>query len=345
MTTPAIDNLADICSTWAYYRYLWAFEQPNPAVSRNLLRLSSHALAIDFHQKALMSDQIGVGMAALVMADLFSAPEAADVSLAVDDDAWDFTLGNESPDYLFFDESMDRLFVVECKGTRCPRPAAVDQLRRGTEQLPSILFQNGRPNPPGFVIGTMMNSEACRVLLIDPPGEEEEDSWGGKYREKLDSHSWRITDPEQFAATSRAVAQSKILSFSGEDEAAYSKLGKLKVRRKCEFRFMSESRLLTETENIFGTFSGVAETIPVRDRVQVEIFQGLERSLRGAYIEDDIDRISYERRRINQANLETTPSGGSDVQSVATHEEKGNMQVVRSFSPDGTLLEVRITTR
>src|SRR5687767_4509181 len=28
VTTPPVENLADICSTWAYFRYLWAFELP-----------------------------------------------------------------------------------------------------------------------------------------------------------------------------------------------------------------------------------------------------------------------------------------------------------------------------
>src|ERR1700722_7590379 len=28
VTTPPVENLADICSTWAYFRYLWAFEIP-----------------------------------------------------------------------------------------------------------------------------------------------------------------------------------------------------------------------------------------------------------------------------------------------------------------------------
>src|SRR5690606_35551700 len=196
VTTPPIDNLADICSTWAYYRYLWAFALPDPPCHTAPLCLSTHALAIDFHQKGLMSDQIGVGMAALLMAESFGAPDAADVALAVDDDAWDFTLGEDSPDYLFFDEDQSRLFVVECKGTRCGRPAAIDQLRRGTEQLRSLQFQDGRPDPTGLVIGTLLAADSVTVLVIDPPRDSGEGPVES-YREKSGERTWRIKDAQR----------------------------------------------------------------------------------------------------------------------------------------------------
>src|SRR5438034_22244 len=40
VTTPAVENLADICSWWAYFRYLWAFEIPSLGVTGSPLRLS-----------------------------------------------------------------------------------------------------------------------------------------------------------------------------------------------------------------------------------------------------------------------------------------------------------------
>ena len=63
---PDRSNLTDISSTWAYIRYLWAFKPPG-GTQIDPLRLSDAALGIDFHQKGLMSDQIGIGMAALIM--------------------------------------------------------------------------------------------------------------------------------------------------------------------------------------------------------------------------------------------------------------------------------------
>lgn len=126
VTTPAVENLADICSTWAYFRYLWAFEIPSPGTFAPPLRLSGAAKQIDFHQKGLLSDQIGVGMAAILMGDHLNAPLAADVSVAMDDPSWPIDLQYEtSPDYLFFDATQTNLFVVECKGTQSSRSESI----------------------------------------------------------------------------------------------------------------------------------------------------------------------------------------------------------------------------
>ena len=101
ITTPVVPNLTDISSTWAHIRYLWAFHLPD-GTPNDLLRLSSAALGIDFHQKALMSDQIGVGMAAVVMELYFNAADAVDVAVAVDEQVLPVELaGAASPDYLF----------------------------------------------------------------------------------------------------------------------------------------------------------------------------------------------------------------------------------------------------
>jgi len=100
-TTPPIENLADICSTWAYLRYLWAFEIPPLGAPNPLLRLSEDARGIDFHQKGLLSDQIGVGMAALLLGEYLNAPLPVDVSVAMDDPAWPIVQQYEaSPDYI-----------------------------------------------------------------------------------------------------------------------------------------------------------------------------------------------------------------------------------------------------
>jgi hypothetical protein len=83
-------------------------------VERADLRLSPAAKNIDFHQKGLLSDQIGVGIAAWLMGSYLGAPLAADVSVAMDDPAWPIALQYESsPDYLFFDSSQSNLCAIE----------------------------------------------------------------------------------------------------------------------------------------------------------------------------------------------------------------------------------------
>lgn len=172
VTTPAVENLADICSTWARLRYLWAFEPPVNTTVIPPLKLSLEAKRIDFHQKGLLSDEIGVGMAALLLGSYFGAPEALDVSLALRDGTWGVQRQQaSSPDYLFFDSTQTNLYVVECKGTQSSRSESLNQLRRGSEQVQSLVF-NGRPTPPSFVVATCLTRTGTRVLMLDPPGED-----------------------------------------------------------------------------------------------------------------------------------------------------------------------------
>src|SRR5438046_2966562 len=78
ITTPPVPNFADISSTWAVLRYVWAFDVP-PAGTVGRLRLSQTARELDRHQKTLLSDQMGVGMAKYVMSRFFSLHKALDV--------------------------------------------------------------------------------------------------------------------------------------------------------------------------------------------------------------------------------------------------------------------------
>ncbi|MGA2851837.1 MAG: hypothetical protein ABSE46_22775 [Terracidiphilus sp.] len=156
VTTPQIEDLADICSTWAYFRYLWAFDIPAPGAINPPLRLSEAAQQIDFHQKGLLSDQIGVGMAAFLLGTYLDAPLSVDVDVAVRHDAtWPVRLQYKTePDYIFFSADQNTLYVVECKGTQSARSSALEQLRRGTEQVPSLVFEDGRSplSPPASVV-------------------------------------------------------------------------------------------------------------------------------------------------------------------------------------------------
>jgi hypothetical protein len=129
VTTPQVENLADLSSIWAYIRYIWAFDLPNPAVPFTPLRLSEAAQRIDFHQKAVLSDQIGIAMATLLFETELNAPLSSDVSVAMNDPAWPIdTLNRSSPDYLFFNIDQTNLYVVECKGTQSSRSAALARI-------------------------------------------------------------------------------------------------------------------------------------------------------------------------------------------------------------------------
>lgn len=338
VTTPAVENLVDISSTWAYFRYLWAFEMPRNANLINRLRLSEEALRIDFHQKALLSDQIGVGISAVLMGTYFNAPQALDVSLALRNPQWGAKKRNNlSPDYLFFDSNQTNLFVVECKGTQTPRSVSLSQLRRGTEQVQSLVFSN-RPTPPSYVIATCLRSDGTRVLIIDPPGEDEEKPQS-EPAERINEREWRIHDTARFSRATLLMSQAKMLAFAGDDELSEAKI------REAELRIPRRRRQLRKpeiVENEFGQFRGVRQPINSRDGMRLSVFQGMARNLHEALAVDDraqIDDITREfRERTNQSGLNELK------QPVAVSIAPASL-TVRTVGPDGTILEIQVAAQ
>ncbi len=163
MQSPGARTYADISSTWAVLRYVWAFDAPAPGKIGNL-KLSDTARELDRHQKTLLSDQMGIGMAKYVMSRFFGVHKALDVSVALlDVSRWAaIQTFARSPDYFFYNDPAGELFVVECKGNQSSRNQTYHQLQSGSEQLPSISFRNGR-NVMSLVIGCCLLRERTNV--------------------------------------------------------------------------------------------------------------------------------------------------------------------------------------
>jgi hypothetical protein len=298
--------------------------------------LSQSARTIDFHQKGLMSDQIGVGMAALIMARLFGAPDASDVDVAMSDPAWPIDLvEGSSPDYIFSNADQSVLYVVECKGTRCARNDVVGQLRRGTEQVPSLQFTDGRPAPTALVIGTQLTDIGAHVFIIDPPPDDSD----AEPPIKISSRAWRIPDAKAFEKVTRSVSQAKILAFAAEDQAAVTKMRE--VGKTAQDIREPTARSLVVRENRFGVFKGSRDVVPVRDGVRVEVFQGLEQGIRDGYVEDNIEKVTEHAdqliRKFEHHALDERVEFGFD------REEIGQAVELRSVAPDGTIFELRLS--
>jgi hypothetical protein len=72
MTTPqGLVNMSKLNAGWSTRRYFWAIAEAMPAQPN--FRLSADALELDFHQKGLLSDEFGVGMAGLFMEEHLNA--------------------------------------------------------------------------------------------------------------------------------------------------------------------------------------------------------------------------------------------------------------------------------
>jgi hypothetical protein len=338
VTTPAIENLADICSTWAYLRYLWSFDIPAQNTVNPPLRLSEAARNIDFHQKGLLSDQIGVGMAAVLLGTYLSAPLAADVSVAMDDPAWPIDLQYEtSPDYLFFDAAQSQLFIVECKGTQTSRSLSVEQLRRGTEQGPSLTFSDGR-KPPAIVVATCLSKRGTRILIVDPPGDEDTPKQSVERPRRVGPREWRIESGRDFDRATRLISEAKILSFAGANDVAANKLERAHAHWRPTVRTVPREPVVTE--NKFGTFRGVRERVGLRDRLNVDVFQGLSVPIYDAMVSGDAARATEALRLFNPGPGASTTDDHTPV-VLTTHEK--DVLVVKSVAPDGSLLEIRVS--
>jgi hypothetical protein len=337
VTTPAIENLADICSTWAYLRYLWAFEIPPASAVNPDLRLSKAARGIDFHQKGLLSDQIGVGMAAVLLGTYLNAPMAADVSTAIDDPAWPIDLQYAtSPDYLFFDSTQANLFVVECKGTQTSRSASLDQLRRGTEQVPSLTFNDGR-TPPSLIVATYLSKDATHILIVDPPANDEHP----EKPERVSQREWRVRSDKEFTIAVRQISEAKVLAFAGAYGAAAGKLERARVRVPGAPSSVQPD--LVTAENEFGTFRGLRQRVGVKDRFNIDVFQALDAQVYDALVSEDPARTDEELGTFHARSVARTVKLDPE-QPIITVHEKGGALVVRSVAPDASLLEVRVSS-
>lgn len=345
-TTPPVANLVDLSSWWAYYRYLWAFALPR--TNRSQLRLSDEAKEIDFHQKALLSDEVGVGMAAYLMASYCGAPQSIDVDVAIRRRVLPVRRQfDESPDYIFFDAAQTVYYIVECKGTQTTRAAAIKQLQRGTEQVPSLTFTNGTQSVP-LVVATHLGKRATNVYVVDPPADElppdRRRLQESKPRERAPNH-WQVDDWRGFAAAARTGVEARLLAFAGDDAAAMERLSTivpLDVRRR------PERRDLRRRDTELGEFEGVEDVLPSRDGVRLVVFRGVERNVlqRARSVDDEVfaDAVADAGRRVAVLAAATEESLGSAF--VATVEDdREDSVVVTSAGPEGTLVEIRVDSR
>jgi hypothetical protein len=212
-TTPPFlpsQNMARLSASWATLRYFWAIDpwlgQGGP------LRLSAEARDLDFHQKTLLSDEFGIGIGALCMEEYFGAAKCLDLSyvLAQSGSFQGLTLTQStSPDYLMWGPQ-PTYYVVECKGSQSSERQAIDQIRRGLEQVVSVRFASGPYNSETLVACTFLDNAGTRVFLVDPP-DEDGPSEGESHRVRR----ILIEDAEAFATRVAADNHARLLSWAG----------------------------------------------------------------------------------------------------------------------------------
>lgn len=343
ITTPLIPNLVDISSSWALYRYIWAFEIPAAASIDPTLKLSNEARNIDFHQKTLLSDEIGVGMAAFLMSTFFNAHNFTDIDVALRTPTLGISqIGSTSPDYLFYDDKNEEYYVVECKGSQTSRSTTINQLRRGTEQVPSIQFNNGQ-SATSLIIATCMLGDCTEVYIIDPPGDEDDRFYleepGGK-TERIGQKTWKVKDIEKFEKELDTINKAKKLAFCGKEYEAHLLLPdslkeKIKVNKRSEENF-------EYYDTDYGQFTGIIQSIPTLEYVNIEVFRGLKTDLINYYISDKEE----ERPTILKIELSRDLKGNSEFKSGELRKiEYESYTIVENIQADGTIVRIKITDK
>jgi len=93
-----------------------------------------------------------------------------------------------------------------------------NRLRRGMEQVPSLVFGAGARPVTTLVVATLLRKSGAVVFVLDPP-EPPRDA-NDPPSERVDKRTWRITDPERFARRSWAGRRSQLLRWAGQFESA-----------------------------------------------------------------------------------------------------------------------------
>ncbi len=307
ITTPPVTELVDLSSTWAEIRYLWAFH-PNLRQSRPIsLRLSEPAKSLDFHQKTLLSDEFGVGFAAYYMATFEGATDPVDVFIARRNLQIPIR-GNSLrslPDYIFCGPGQDQYFIVECKGTQSQRSSAIQQLRRGAEQVVTVDIE-----PPASVTRLVIGSwlqRSISLLIVDPPDNFPEARVLSRWSSK------------ELMACAKAKKLAYIGDYAGAQAALHDIIDDLPS-------IHYEERELASRQTESGVFRGSEEMRLTPDGRELSMFRGI-------------------REESAHAHKESIKSRSAEIIKhpfILESFSDRDIAVIRSISPDGSLFEVRV---
>jgi hypothetical protein len=327
LSTPSWANMATLSASWATRRYFWAIAEPTgPGVP---MRLNDEVAELDFHQKTLLSDEFGVGMAGLVVERLFRAGQFIDVSVALRDPVLyqDIRAASSAqPDYLMWSaQAGSPYFVVECKGSQTTLSTTMGQLRRGMEQVPSLVFGAGARQVTTLVIATLLRKSGAIVYVLDPPDPPEKEE--EPHSERIDKRTWRITDAERFVRRSWGGRRSQLLRWAGQFESAARIDAELAFRpvavgslpnQDLERRVLSGVPFLGRSTPLF----------PELGEPALQTFTGVFEDLLHAALEapDDAERIA----------ADAEPRLAEGEEGVAAGRREGHV----SIGSDGTCLVV-----
>lgn len=176
LAIPAMSIEHSINAWWAWLRYASAFTD-GPE-----FRLKAAYANLDAHQKAVLSDDFGMGVTlsyvvpALDLQTLFDGRYFVDfLAPSVSAKAVQVAKNGQlkSPDFIGQD-SAGRWHAIECKGTQTSSQARRDQLKTGRHQKANVVFPpsvRGEKLVSALLIGRATGSFRSSLLIEDPEGD------------------------------------------------------------------------------------------------------------------------------------------------------------------------------
>ena len=225
LTTPAGRNFTKLSSSWATLRYFWAIGSRSRGSTLDMC-LTNDARNMDFHQKTLMSEEIGVGLAGLFVDRCLGAGRFVHTSAAVTKSTRFGKLwikGKKSPDYIMWGPDTP-YFIVECKGSMTyAKTETITQLAKGTAQVKSLRFRD-KDRFETLVIGSHLGRLRTTLYVIDPPARDKSrssENEADSFLRHLPSNVFEIQDSAAFSRQVELVERSQLMNWAGwYDEAS-----------------------------------------------------------------------------------------------------------------------------
>jgi len=338
ISTPKIENLTDLSSTWANIRYIWAFV---PDQYPSNLRLSNYAQRIDPHQKTILSDEIGIGIASCIIERYFGGLNPIDVQIALQNHVISGLSSQytTSPDYIFNQINGD-LIIVECKCTQSGDRRSLSQLRRGTEQLPSLVFPSNQKTL-ALVVGTRLSQSDTLVNLIDPPDVPESK---GDYKKII------IQNEEEFLEELNLTQISNLYLYSG----ATIKAGEFVPFPKTKSLIEKLPQRDSPPEEIFipeleQKYLGISNQFKsLGDVHQINVFQGLSENVYRLLESRNMESVNqeagiqYQNIKSYSNQVDNTENKIEDSIPIIKAKEENELRVY-SLGKDGTCLKISVS--
>ena len=235
----------------------------------------------------------------MLFRSLFDAGSSVDVSAALKDANLYQDVrqnGTAQPDYLMWNPApLMPYYVVECKGCQTSLAATTNQIRRGLEQVPSLVFGAGDRRVNTLVVATLMRKSGTTTYVIDPPNDDEPDHGETDQEppsERIGKRTWRINNPDEFARRAWDLSRAQLLNWAGQFRSAGEILREETPQNLRQISTIDDQPL---TAHVIGdlTFRGRSLPLfPELGRAGLSVFIGVQNDLLGAARED---RVSSQR--------------------------------------------------